>query len=90
MALLLIYEDPLLNEREKTHGDYAMTAKLAQTMKAWFRDQPGWANLRGPQQESLDLIATKISRILSGHPDEPDHWVDIAGYAQLIVARLKV
>ena len=84
------YEHPLLDKREITHGDFAVTAKLSQTMKEWFREQPGWANLSGVQQESLDLIAIKIARILSGNSNEVDHWVDIAGYAQLIVARLKI
>jgi Domain of unknown function (DUF6378) len=79
-----------LAERSKTHGDYIVNAELSQTMKAWFRERPGWAKLRGVQQESLDMIATKISRILSGNPEEIDHWVDIAGYAQLIIARLKL
>jgi hypothetical protein len=26
----------------------------------------------------------KMSRILCGNPNEPDHWRDIAGYATLI------
>jgi hypothetical protein len=29
------------------------------------------------------MIALKLSRILSGKPDEQDHWDDIAGYARL-------
>ena len=84
------YEVPVLNEREKTHGDYIMTADLAQTMKDWFRAQPSWGCMRRFQRESLDLIATKLSRVLSGNSDEIDHWRDISGYAQLVVARLQI
>jgi len=37
------------------------------------------------QRETLEMIATKIGRILSGNPHEVDHWKDGAGYFQLIV-----
>lgn len=38
-----------------------------------------------PEQcEALDMIQHKIGRILSGNPNEPDHWHDIAGYATLV------
>lgn len=42
-----------------------------------------WDNLAACHQESIDMILTKISRIVSGNPSEPDHWDDIAGYAFL-------
>src|ERR1700688_1023243 len=84
------YEHQLLNTRENSHGDYTGTAELSQRMKAWIRDQPGWVKLRVVQQESLDLIAMKIARILSGDPEEVDHWDDIAGYAQLVIEQPKV
>jgi len=41
------------------------------------------------QWEALDMICSKISRIVNGDPDYDDSWVDIAGYAQLIVNRLR-
>jgi hypothetical protein len=41
------------------------------------------------QWEALDMICSKISRIVNGDPDYDDSWVDIAGYAQLIVNSLK-
>ncbi len=39
--------------------------------------------LSATQRESLDLIATKIARILSGDPNHEDHWLDIEGYARI-------
>lgn len=35
------------------------------------------------------MIAHKIARILNGDPDYDDSWVDIAGYATLVVKKLK-
>lgn len=75
--------DPILVEREKTHGDFGKQAEFAQMLKAQFRRQPKMSALQPAQHEALDLIATKIARILHGNQAEPDHWLDIAGYAKL-------
>ena len=45
--------------------------------------------LDADQVEALDMIATKIARILNGNPDHVDSWIDIAGYATLVADRLK-
>ena len=81
------YENATLNDREKTHGDYEYTASIAQQFKH-IVDQYG-DNLRPCQAESLDMICTKIARILSGDPNHKDSWIDIAGYANLVSERLK-
>lgn len=73
--------EAILIEREKTHGNFQLVAKVAQEIK----NSIGWApsELDGRQKEALDLIATKIARIVCGNPKERDHWDDIAGYAKL-------
>jgi len=81
------YESPLLNLREMTHGNYPDTARMSQFLKHYLREQPGWEKLSAGQQESLDMIVVKIARILSGDPNEKDHWLDIAGYASLVSGR---
>lgn len=78
----------ILNEREKTHGAYASTAAMAQMLKDCMKNSQNWLTMDDTQRESLDLIATKIARILSGNPREKDHWVDVAGYANLVVRQL--
>lgn len=75
--------DPILVEREKTHGDFSAQSAFAQMLKAQFRRQPKISALQPAQHEALDLIATKIARILHGNHAEKDHWIDIAGYAKL-------
>jgi hypothetical protein len=63
-----------------THGSFQDVAETAQAIKAIIHRDPEMA----PHQlEALDLIATKIARICNGDPDEPDHWLDIQGYAML-------
>jgi hypothetical protein len=81
------YKTEVLNEREKTHGDYRRTAAIAQELKTIINHCDGGL-LSAVQAESLDMICSKISRILSGNPSEPDHWRDIAGYATLVIETL--
>lgn len=73
--------DPILVERETTHGDFGRVAKTAQAIKAIYSQGDAFIDVR--QTEALDLIATKIARILNGNAKEKDHWLDIAGYAKL-------
>jgi hypothetical protein len=84
----MIYENEALNEREKTHGDYGINSAVSQGIKSVMMEI-GCSDLSPEQAESLDLIATKIGRICSGDPNTKDHWDDIAGYANLVSARLK-
>lgn len=74
--------DPLLVEREKTHGDFRLNAKVSREIKKAI----GWRDVIGMKdahREALDMIALKISRIATGQANFKDHWDDIAGYAKL-------
>lgn len=82
--------DPLLQEREKTHGKFAENAAVTQRLKLIIRgDGPsapintGFDRMKMVHREALDMIALKLSRILSGQANFKDHWDDIAGYAKL-------
>ena len=76
----------LLNERQATHGDYCATAIIAQALKNELRQTE--KRRTAAQNESLDMICSKLARIANGNPDEVDHWRDIAGYATLVVNAL--
>lgn len=73
--------EPILAEREKTHGSFTNVANTAQAIKGEMATEDSKVN--NAQLEALHLIATKIARIVHGNPNEPDHWRDIAGYAKL-------
>jgi hypothetical protein len=73
--------DPLLEEREKTHGSFKHNADTF--YKLWEAvNTQSIQNLPNDQQLALNQIFLKISRMLQ-NPLEPDHWKDIAGYAKL-------
>jgi hypothetical protein len=74
----------LLNARGTTHGSFADNARNGQRLREYFRNQPAWEAMPEIQREALDMIATKLSRILSGQSTFDDHWKDIAGYATLV------
>lgn len=72
-------------ERQQTHGSFQWNARISQELKQLLRAlmaEQG-VTLTDVQQESLDMICLKISRICSGQADFHDHWDDIAGYARL-------
>lgn len=77
-----------LAARQKTHGEYADHARVTQMIKAAMEAEPGYKHLPPIMRESLAMFAHKIGRIVVGNPYHADHWVDIAGYAQLVVDRL--
>lgn len=77
----------ILKERGQRYGDFGENAEISQSLKEIIR---GARPLMPPQQlEALDLISTKISRIVTGDWSYVDNWDDIAGYATLIANRLR-
>ena len=84
----MAYENAILEERQSTHGDYSDTAEAAQQLKRVCQRIRGNTEWTDVQKESLDLICTKIARLVSGDPNHKDSWDDIAGYAELASLRL--
>jgi hypothetical protein len=69
--------------RDDQHGGMEPVGAVSQRIKEAMRDGRNWERLFYSHQEALDMIAHKIARILSGaDPHDPQHWEDVAGYAQ--------
>lgn len=77
-----------LTQRNEQYGDFAAQSLIAQGFKRLLRANGRWGKLSADQQEALDHIAVKISRIINGNADHFDSWHDIAGYAKLVADRL--
>lgn len=75
----------LLMERARTHGDFSRVSSIAQMIKRAGNEQ----EMHPLLHESLDMIASKIGRIIAGDPTTIDHWDDIAGYAKLAADHLR-
>ena len=80
----------VLKERGNRYGSYRRVAMVSQLLKDTIRQSHNVQcnSLEWYQLESLDLICNKLARILNGDPNYRDSWVDIAGYAQLVVDEL--
>lgn len=74
-----------LKQRDSIYGDFTTNAEIAQQLKDVLRGHDG--RLSAPHKEALDLIMTKIGRILNGDPNHDDNWHDIAGFALLAKER---
>lgn len=72
-----------LPNRDDQHGGMDAVGEVAQDLKDTMRIGRNWDRLSAGHREALDMIAHKLSRILSGaNPHDPEHWEDVAGYAQ--------
>lgn len=78
-----------LDERGERYGKFRHHAELSQKLKQAMKEKATWWDLSPSQQESLEMIAHKIARILNGDPNYADNWHDIAGYATLIDLQLQ-
>lgn len=81
----------ILNERAATYGAFRDTARLAQALKRAMADhaQDLGTTFTDDQWEALEMIATKVSRIVNGDSSNVDSWHDVAGYATLVADRLR-
>ena len=81
----------ILYERNINYGTFLDNARITQRLKAVAHQFAGQNNktFDADQAEALDLIFTKIGRILNGDSNHIDSWIDIAGYATLVADRLQ-
>lgn len=75
--------------RNKIHGSFSENARVSQHIKDLMRSCAGYSKLTNVQREAVDMIALKLSRIISGKASVADHWVDIGGYADLAVQEIE-
>lgn len=82
--------DETLKQRGNRYGSFEDNAATVQELKRVLHEHKSWkATLQYTHKESLEMIMHKIARIVNGDPDYDDSWVDIAGYAQLVVNHIK-
>jgi len=79
----------ILEERGKRYGQFKHNASVAQQIKFAMDQGRNVEHLESHHKEALEVIASKIARIVNGDPDYIDNWVDIAGYATLVADMLK-
>lgn len=79
-----------LRRRGEDYGDFWDNASISQRLKTVLRTTPNWERLGPDQKEALELIASRLGRLLNGDCNNIDEWHDIAGYAELVAEELKL
>jgi hypothetical protein len=77
----------VLQERGTTHGHFTQNAEMAQALKRLVHNENA-SPMTDVQHEALDNICQKLAHIVCGNASHADHWLDIAGYATLVVDSL--
>jgi hypothetical protein len=83
--------DAVLAERGARYGSFIDQARIAQELKGVMGESllAQGKMLDDDQIEALEMIFSKLARILNGDPNYADSWIDIAGYAKLVADRLE-
>ncbi len=81
--------DKILEDRGSRYGDFGVQAQTAQAIREAFQKSQNWEYLPPYMREGLDLVATKISRMLCGDPMYMDNVVDILGYMTLVKTEME-
>lgn len=81
--------DEILSQRQQVYGNFLRQSQITADLKGIMRAYCMWEDQLAPdQREALEMIATKMARILNGDPNHADNWRDIEGYARLVANRL--
>lgn len=73
----------ILDERRNQYGSFENVALYTEHVNKVLSNNA--ENRTDAMNMAIYMIASKLARIASGNPNHKDSWVDIAGYAQLIV-----
>ena len=79
----------ILSDRKDKYGDFRLQADLSVNLKYVMREGVVWNEMHPYMHEALDMIQHKIARILNGDPYYEDSWIDIIGYTQLALERIR-
>jgi hypothetical protein len=81
----------VLDARAEQYGSFMQSSDTVIRIKGIMHNAVARnaVHLYPDQLQALDMIATKLSRIVHGNPNHLDSWIDIAGYATLVADRLQ-
>jgi hypothetical protein len=81
----------VLDARAEQYGSFMQSSDTVIRIKGIMHNAVARnaVHLYPDQLQALDMIATKLSRIVHGNPNHLDSWIDIAGYATLVADRIQ-
>lgn len=83
-------------ERGERYGDFGSlcvtSAQLKETLRDGLKDNERFQTMAGKAkcvvEEYLDMVATKLARIVTGDPTYDDNYIDIEGYSKITRERV--
>lgn len=83
-------QDAILSQRGPIYGPFISNADVSQQLKDVFQSSPNWNVMAADAKEALDVVALKVSRILTGaDPEYLDNWDDACNYFRLVADRIR-
>lgn len=76
--------------RGARYGSFQIQSIFSQRLKNVMCEGESWAEMSTDKKEVLEMIALKVSRIITGDSEYLDNWHDIIGYTQLAINGLIV
>lgn len=80
----------ILEERGSRYGKFADHARIAQGLQEVLQSMPNWPTMDYDMKQALVVITDKIARMGNGDPFYTDNWIDIIGYATLVLNRIEM
>ena len=74
-----------LTEREKRYGSFKTFSELCQEIKSVLNKNKNFQDMESHKKEAIEMIVHKLCRAINGDSDYVDTWVDIVGYATLVI-----
>jgi len=81
--------EKVLNERASRYGTFADHANISQKLQEVLWDSPNWKNIPLDTRQAFVVVCDKMARALNGDPEYDDNFVDIIGYATLVLNRIR-
>ncbi len=78
-----------LDDREAKYGDFRKQAEISSALRDITTTGISHESMPPYMKEALMMIQHKIARIVNGDPMYEDSWVDIIGYSQLTLDRIR-
>lgn len=83
----MIDVNEILTERQSQYGSFENVALYTELVNKVLSNN--MEQRTDAMNMAIYMIASKLARIASGDPTHKDSWLDIAGYAQLVVNTLE-
>ena len=80
--------DQVLKERGSRYGTFKDHAKISQGLQEVLWGHEKWKSMPSDTRQALVVICDKMARALNGDPEYRDNFVDIIGYATLVLNRI--